>query len=388
MSTARDIPRPRPRPAVRAACAAFAAAGSLAGCGQEPDRPAQLDDIGEIRNLQLWQPEPPALERAPAPRIHGAGPAPAVVYLWYADGGPPPTDSRPCMGQMPPAYQCRFGVNLDDCKRQVQRWLDEWYSDFNVVFTLKRPTTGVYYTSIVTSSGAWCNQGPTVGGVAPINCTNLEGFTSFAFLCGINAKTCAAIVAQEQAHTVGLTHSTSRLDVMYPSVQAEVAGFENRENPVSGGLCRKTQNSYQMMLASLGPWPGGPKPNAFDGAGRDGGAPAAPRDGAALDLGAGPARDGGGAVIEPRPLPGTGGAATVQPGGGGIGGAITRPDFGGGGSGGGGGNNDPFDNEERVVHGGCGLVPDDPDGGVSALAAVLLIGLASRRLRRRHRGSL
>lgn len=358
------------------ACAVLAVTLWLAGCGQEPADVDALDAVGEIRNLLLWQPEPPALDRVPTPRIHRAGPGPAIIYLWYADGGPAPTDSRPCMGQMPPAYTCRFGPNLDDCKRQVQRWLDEWYKDYNVVFTLKRPTS-VHYTAIITSSGAWCNQGPTVGGVAPINCTNLEGFTSFAFLCGINAKACAAIVAQEQAHTVGLTHSTSRADIMYPSVQAEVAGFENRENPVSGGLCRKTQNSYQMMLERLGPWPGGPKPNAFDGAGRDGAAP---------DVGAGPARDaGGGGVVDPRPLPGPGSGGTgVQPGFGGIGGSITRPDFGG--PAGAGGSADPFDDEERVVHGGCAIAHDGRGAGMSVPAALLLVGLATRRSRRRQRG--
>ena len=79
---------------------------------------------------------------------------PRVVFLWYADGGAPPSVS--VCPATPPAYACSFGGDkgIEGCKRAVQTFLDEWYADFNVVFTFVKPQSGAYYTVIVTSSVA------------------------------------------------------------------------------------------------------------------------------------------------------------------------------------------------------------------------------------------
>jgi hypothetical protein len=195
------------------------------------------------------------------------GTAPAVVYIWYADGGPAPSESA-CAGKTPPAYSCSFGQTIKDCKRLVQDFLDQWYADLNVVFTYNRPTAGEFFTVIVTSDGgAWCsaNYDDRVGGVAPISCDRvLGGGTCYAFQCGRDAKSCATIIAQEQAHLVGLEHTSSPADAMYVYVSAASNGFEDRENPVSGSVCsRQTQNSLAQMRSRLGVWPGGPKPDPF-----------------------------------------------------------------------------------------------------------------------------
>ena len=131
------------------------------------------------------------------------------IYLWYADGNAPPSEERVCAGKTPPPYKCSFGTSVEDCKRKVQAYLDRWYAEMNVTFTFKKPTSGIYYTVVVSSDGQWCGQGSGVGGVAPINCSDLEGHTCYAFLCATNAKMCATIIAQEQAHMVGLAHTNS-----------------------------------------------------------------------------------------------------------------------------------------------------------------------------------
>jgi hypothetical protein len=201
-------------------------------------------------------------EAAPAGRA-----PPEVIFIWYADGGPAPTASA-CAGKIPPGYACSFGTDVDDCKRQVQSYLDRWYADLNVVFTYTRPASGRYYTVVVTSDGgAWCNPSydQRVGGVAPISCEHvLDDGTCYAFQCGHDAKACATIIAQEQAHLVGLEHTSSHSDAMYVFVSALSDGFENTENPIANSVCnRLTQNSFQEMRQRLGEWPGGTKPDPF-----------------------------------------------------------------------------------------------------------------------------
>jgi len=87
---------------------------------------------------------------------------------------------------------------------------------------------------------------------------------SYTFLGGQSAKQTAVIIAQEQAHLVGLEHVASDTDLMYPSICSSCDGFVDEDLPIDGDRCdRASQNSYQMMKGTLGAWPGGPKPSAF-----------------------------------------------------------------------------------------------------------------------------
>jgi hypothetical protein len=62
-----------------------------------------------------------------------------------------------------PKFECSFAPTLVECQRQIQAYLDEWYADFNIVFTLTRPTSGKYYTEVVSSGGgAWCKVASNV----------------------------------------------------------------------------------------------------------------------------------------------------------------------------------------------------------------------------------
>jgi hypothetical protein len=209
---------------------------------------------------------------------------PAYVWLWYADGGAMPDFSEYCSEiRNPPTYQCNFGssgtsTNVADCQSQVQRYLDDWYKDFNVVFTLTRPPTGDYYVIAITSGWPACAQeaadrtggvAANEGGIAPfsMNCTDNVNQTAIAIQCGLNAHDCATIIAHEHAHLVGLVHTTGGEDVMHASVQDTSDGFLNESLSTvldwSNNCSTAKQNSYRQMLDTLGPWPGGAKPSLF-----------------------------------------------------------------------------------------------------------------------------
>ena len=232
-------------------------APSVAGLGDDLIPPPNTDELQEARSA-----------------LNGSGGAtgggstekePKVIYLFYADGNPlPKTNVNACHGA-PPKFHCSFGSSLLECQRKVQTYLDRWYADFNVIFTFTRPISGKFYTEVVSSGGgAWCGVEAKVAGVAPFLCNDLDGGVAYTFLGGEDAKQTAVIIAQEQAHLVGLEHTTSDVDLLLPTVCSDCDGFSNADNPVTGDRCgRATQNSYQMMKERLGSWSGGPKPSAF-----------------------------------------------------------------------------------------------------------------------------
>jgi hypothetical protein len=207
-----------------------------------------------------------AAETVPEVASDKTAPAPKVIYLVYADGKTalPATNYDACSG-LAPKFECAFGKTLLDCQQQVQAYLDRWYADFNVIFTLTRPTSGSFYTEVVSSGGgAWCNVDSSVAGVAPFLCQDLHGGVAYTLDGGANAHDTAVIIAQEQAHLIGLEHVSDTSDIMYPYICQGCDGFENQAVPVTGDRCdRQTQNSYQMMITGLGAWGGGPKPSAF-----------------------------------------------------------------------------------------------------------------------------
>jgi hypothetical protein len=191
--------------------------------------------------------------------------APKVFYLMYADGKTQASaEVNACKGT-PPKFTCTFAPTLAECQRQIQTYLDRWYADFNIIFTLTRPTSGPYYTEVVSSGGgAWCDVAPKVAGVAPFLCKDLNGGVAYTFNGGTSAKQTAIIIAQEQAHLVGLEHTTSTHDLLYPSICSDCDGFSREDLAIDGDRCdRPSQNSYAMMKDRLGEWGGGPKPSAF-----------------------------------------------------------------------------------------------------------------------------
>ena len=153
---------------------------------------------------------------APAPRrddtttVQGAlgsggGHEPKVFYLRYADG------TETAHGQLRRVHRQGAEVRMQrsrrrllECQRQIQAYLDAWYADFNIIFTLTRPTSGKYYTEVVSSGGgAWCKVDDKVAGVAPFLCKDLKGGVAYTFQGGRSARETAVIIAQEQAHLLG-----------------------------------------------------------------------------------------------------------------------------------------------------------------------------------------
>jgi hypothetical protein len=220
---------------------------------------------------------------------NGSSGDPKIIYLRYADGSATPTlNYDACTGLGPaPKFECTFAPTLLECQRQIQAYLDQWYADFNVVFTLTRPTSGKYYTDVVSSGGgAWCKVDDKVAGVAPFLCKDLQGGVAYTFEGGRTARETAVIIAQEQAHLLGLEHTNNPHDIMYPTISTDTMGFVDGDSEVNADRCdRDGQNSYQMMKKTLGVWPGGPKPSPF-GCIDDAQAPAvrflSPSDGAAM----------------------------------------------------------------------------------------------------------
>jgi len=253
------------------ACAALSAVP--AGCGEAPDA-AGVVSAGDVG----------AAAAGPAASMHGDmiappntdvttvqsalgnnGNDPKVFYLRYADGTEQHTQNYDACSGTVPKFECSFAPTLEECQRQIQAYLDDWYKDFNIVFTLTRPTSGKYYTEVVSSGdGHWCMAGDNVAGIAPFACKDLNGGVAYVFQGGRSARETAVIIAQEQAHLVGLEHTTDPHDLMYPTICTDCAGFVNADNGISRDTCdRGTQNSYSMMMKGLGAWPGGPKPSVF-----------------------------------------------------------------------------------------------------------------------------
>jgi hypothetical protein len=252
---------------------AFLASLAGAGCGGDtagtPDEatppsatPTMADDLVAAVMAEPAPGEPTFQSAVTSSRDD----EPKVFYLHYADGNPmPKVNYDPCSGKTPPKFVCQFAPTLVECQRQIQAYLDAWYADFNVVFTFTRPTSGKYYTEVISSGGgAWCEVADSVAGVAPFLCKDLKGGVAYAFRGGQSAKETAVIIAQEQAHLMGLEHTRSARDLMYPTICTDCDGFPNVSEAVDGDRCdRASQNSYQMMMDALGPWRGGPKPSPF-----------------------------------------------------------------------------------------------------------------------------
>jgi hypothetical protein len=236
--------------------------GDLEGFSDEP--PAEEGSASLTDDLIYLPLDPEAPAEVSALHTDEA-PAARVIYLHYADGNPlPRTDTNACKGTAP-KFNCKFAPTLLECQKEIQGYLDKWYADFNVIFTLTRPKTGRFYTVVVSSGGGeWCDLDPKVAGVAPFLCKDIDGGVAYALLGGEDAKQTAVIIAQEQAHLVGLEHTNSNRDLLYPTICKNCDGFENVENTVRDDRCsRPKQNSYKMMKDRMGAWTGGKKPSAF-----------------------------------------------------------------------------------------------------------------------------
>ncbi len=399
-----------------AACAAalLGTAGSLLGCGETPEwRPSGVGALHEdledpvsisgdgpsLDDDQVSVTQPPV--GGPAHGARAAADEPRVFFLWYATGGEPP--SKSICTATPPAFRCNFGgaEGVRGCQKAIQTHLNNFYKDLNVIFTFNQPTCGNYYTEIISQGGgAWC--GRTADGSAPIrsDCGDFNGGTAYTFSCE-SAKLCAAVIAQEQAHLVGLQHTTSPTDLMNPNITKSTS-FEDKVNTTVSPFCgQPTQNTWQLMKERLGLWPAGAaKPDPFAAGGPDAACPgpdAGPDAGADLASpdagGTGGSSGSGGSAGQAGTGGGSGGSGGggASGGNGGASGAGGDPDGGSGGSGGGssgaagagGGSGGGASPKPTVGGGGCATAGHHPaqSSAASAVAVWLLFAFSRRRLR-------
>lgn len=368
---------------------------AAAGCSPEPGAVGPPFD-GEGRGEDLDPLPESSFEGDLVPRLAdgdefgGATAAlsaePRVVWLFYADGISNPKAINPnkaCSGDpMPPKFTCSYG-SVDECRRKVQALLDKWYKNFNLIFTYSKPS-GMYDLVTITSM-VHCPGLSGALGYADFwtDCRNNYGGGAWAFKCGSDARTCAITIAQEQAHLVGLQHTDSTNDLLYP-MACSCDGFEDKSNTVvmPQKNCSGSQNSYQMMKMRLGDWPGGTKPDpagagggtggAAGGAGGGGGSGGSGGGGAGGAGGSGGGAGGGGGG-------GGGGAGGTGGAGGAGGGAAGKGGSGGGAAGGSGAGS-------KTVSGGC-RAGGPGGGGAMALWFVVVSIVAVGGRRRAGRGN-
>jgi hypothetical protein len=174
-----------------------------------------------------------------------------LIHLWYADGKDPPAQNPLCEHHRPPPFSCTFGSSLASCQAAVQVYLDRWYRDLPVVFTLTAPpSTTPHDTVVISTDGDWCGLVPA--GLAPVTCEGLVQGTAWAFSCGDSAERCAAVIAQEHAHLLGLEHTNSPHDLLSMPICRDCVGFEDKENDVVLGRCRRVQNSFELINQRIG----------------------------------------------------------------------------------------------------------------------------------------
>ncbi len=175
------------------AAALALALGAAAGCADGADEPMvpSAPHPASTMHADLVEAKAPVAIAAETGASGGSGhskssPAPKVIYLVYADGKTPlPATNFDACSSVAPKFSCSFGTSLLDCQQQIQAYLDRWYADFNVIFTLTRPTSGSFYTEVVSSGGgAWCSVASKVAGVAPFLCQDLHGGVAYTFVGG------------------------------------------------------------------------------------------------------------------------------------------------------------------------------------------------------------
>jgi hypothetical protein len=146
-----------------------------------------------------------------------------------------------------------LGGDPTSCARQIQGFLDRYFAPFNVYFTLTPPANYPFNTVVITGGNAWCG-GTTDLGWTPLTCSYRLSDDAFALKCDNDPAHCAALVAHEYGHLVGLAHTDSVADIMYQTPCSQCDGYQNADmDVVPKQACdRSMQDSYELMCKALG----------------------------------------------------------------------------------------------------------------------------------------
>jgi hypothetical protein len=184
-----------------------------------------------------------------------------LVHLFFADGQTPLPGDQHCNGaRVPSRHRCAPepagapGLEAAACRADIVRQLDDWYAAFDVAFTDSAPS-GPHDTIVITSDPGWCRQPPEIAGDAPQVCAPLADGTAYVYRCGPSVAECAALIAHEHGHLMGLEHVSSPHDLMAEGACLACDGFQDRDNPVvTPSVCtRARQNGHRLLLQHLGP---------------------------------------------------------------------------------------------------------------------------------------
>ena len=181
-------------------------------------------------------------------------PAPHKLHLSFADGLPTPAAGI-CQGRPAPPFR-RNSFDRDGRRHALQRAVQRLYAGLNLEVTLQPPAEPHLTIVITSEDGGWCKPDyrGEVRGIAPINCAGdgRWGLTGYVFSCD-DVGRCATRIAQESAHLLGLDHTSSPSDVMYPRETDGRARFLNASSKTTNPFCgRVTQNSHALLASRLG----------------------------------------------------------------------------------------------------------------------------------------
>ncbi len=163
-----------------------------------------------------------------------------------------------------PAFS-RYDVGAGSSSRdQVINYIvDEAYgyaNAFDIEFVTTRPSSGSYHMLVVGgSSGAVLGESDSVLGISILDCGDVMASNiSFAFSGGgmLSLDELVVTIVHELAHALGLSHIDHTSGIMYPYVQGGIPSYRNENNAIPDGPgCggATSQNSYQLLLSTIGP---------------------------------------------------------------------------------------------------------------------------------------
>ena len=186
-----------------------------------------------------WPPETPAARRAPTARSSAPG---AQGHLSGLRRRQDAAARRPTTTPAAAWRRSSMHASARRCSIASSRSRPisiAWYADFNVIFTLTRPTSGSSTPRWCRSGGgAWCSVDAKVAGVAPFLCKDLHGGVAYTFDGGANAHETAVdhragAGAPARASSTSPSKKTSCARTSAPNCD----GFKNQATPVTGDRC-------------------------------------------------------------------------------------------------------------------------------------------------------
>ncbi len=202
---------------------------------------------------------------AAAPRVALADPA--TLYLNFATGSETLKKGQADAADLDISELCEAETlarwngaedceDRESCRVRIAGLVQDYLWDFAVTVTIERPRKPYTMVIVGPASGS-CQFG--VQGVAVDDCQNLnDANIGFAFECMVSSTICAGVIAHEYAHTLGLVHVRDHADIMSLGIDESPVSFQDISfATVDPAVCGTSeQNSYQSLMAVLGPWTG------------------------------------------------------------------------------------------------------------------------------------